>query len=373
MTTATTPEAAVKTVHDSLMATLEQAAQANKQAETPSETNGQSEPKATDGNSESKETPKTTEKSEDNNKEVKVEIQKEKTPKAETAKAKKFWEKSGKSKEKETTATKTEVIDYESKYKELEAQFSSLKSEREKAELTAEAKLAKKIAESGGIDKLLGRLQTENPSNKTFDQLLKDRTVRSLIKLYGKDHVTDDLIEDQLEKVKDKDVVTQEEMAEAERNFQLQEFNKQLDEFKPEQSLKAERFAQDLEQAHNNAKGKEFLGLPMTDYRYEQMQQLLNNYYEGKQELTGSDLYEYLFFKANQEEIFENVWSMDRTEKLEAEIEKLQGKENKVGNTRMNDMSTVLSKNEEEYRSLVELVSQTGKAMEQKVAEKIKH
>ena len=30
-------------------------------------------------------------------------------------------------------------------------------------------------------------------------------------------------------------------MAEAERNFQLQEFNKQLDEFKPEQSLKAER------------------------------------------------------------------------------------------------------------------------------------
>jgi len=358
-----TAETTARAAQAGLMATLERAAEEQSKLNNPSVENGQSVSKEAEAKVEPKvEEPKVEPKSEDK-KEVKVETPKEKTPKA--SKAKKFWE-SPKSDDKPVE----ETVDWSSKYKELESQYSSLKTEREQISSSPEAKLAKKIAEHGGIDKLLGKIQSVNPANKTNEQLLKDRVVRSLEEMLGKDSVTEDLIEEQLEKVKDKDIITQKQLADDERRMQFEVFNKELDEFKPEQSIKAERFGQDLMATHNSILGKEILGLPVSEYRHKQMEAEIEAYTNGTKELKGSDLYEYLYFKANQGEIFENVWNMDRTEKLEEEISKMQGADVKVGNTRMTDMGTVLSGKEEDYQGLLEAVSQTTKAMEQKVAER---
>jgi hypothetical protein len=357
-----TAETSARAAQSSLMETLEKAAQRQGQANNPSAENGQSASQETEVKVDPKaETAKVDQKT-DESKDVKVETPKEKKA---AKPAKKFWE-APKGEEKKSE----EVVDWGVKYKELENQYSSLKAEREQSSSTPEAKLAKKIAEHGGIDKLIGKIQAVNPTNKTNDQLLKDRVVRSLEEMLGKEAVTQDIIEEQLEKVKDKDIITQKQLADDERRLQLEVFNKEMDEFKPEQSLKAEKFASDLTATHNSTLGKEILGLPVTEYRHKQMEAEIEAYSKGTKELTGSDLYEYLYFKAHQGEIFENVWNMDRTEKLEEEISKLQGQDVKVGNTRMTDMGTVLSKKEEDLRGLLDAVGQTSRAMEQKVAER---
>ena len=102
------------------------------------------------------------------------EIPKVETPKAEKkeeAKAEKpvkekFW----KSKQDEKSKSGTpESENWQSKYADLEKEYSSLKTQREQEAESAEIKFAKKIKDAGGIDKLLSTLKASNPSSKTAE------------------------------------------------------------------------------------------------------------------------------------------------------------------------------------------------------------
>lgn len=304
-------------------------------------------------------------------KEVVKEVKKPKEPKAEKGTEEvvakpKFWE----SKEKQEVGTPEEV-DYTAKYQELEKQFNELKAQKEQVENNQEIKFAKKIKEAGGINKLINNLKSADPSNKSSEQLLKDRVTRALEGIHGKDVVTEDMVEEQLDKVNEKDVLSLQEMIEAERKHQSEIFNKELEEYKPTESFEAESFAKDLEVMHSSSLGKEILGLAVTPDRQKKMEQVIEDYSKGNRKLTGSQLYEALYFLEHKGEIFDNVIENYGTSKIEAAVARVTGSEKRVSANRTADTGAVVTSAEEQARE--EMMNQflaPVRDAHQKIAEK---
>jgi len=278
----------------------------------------------------------------------------------------KFWE----SKEKVESGTPEEV-DYTAKYQELEKQFNELKAQKEQVENNQEIKFAKKIKEAGGINKLISNLKSADPSNKSSEQLLKDRVTRALEGIHGKELVTEDMVEEQLDKVNEKDVLSLQEMIEAERKHQSEQFNKELEEFKPTESFEAESFAKDLEATHNSSLGKEILGLAVTPDRQKKMEQIIEDYSKGNRKLTGSQLYEALYFLEHKGEIFDNVIESYGTSKIEAAVAKVTGSEKRVSANRTADTGAVVTSAEEQEReAMINQFLGPVRDAHQKIAEK---
>lgn len=287
----------------------------------------------------------------DTPKEEVKEVKKPKEPKVEKVEEAKveakpkFWE----SKEKVESGT-PEVEDYATKYKELETKFNELKTQKEKAESNPEIKFAQKIKEAGGINQLISKIKSQDPSNKTPDQLLTERVTRTLEGIHGKDLVTEDLIEEQMDKVNQRDVLAINDMIEAERKYQSDIFNKELEEYKPTESIEAESFAKDLEATHTSSLGKEILGLAVTPDRQKKMEQVIEDYSKGSRKLTGSQLYEALYFLEHKGEIFDNVIENYGTGKIEAAVAEVKGSKIRVSANRTADTGAAVTSAEEQDR-----------------------
>ncbi len=306
------------------------------------------------------------------------EIPKVETPKAETPKVEKkeeakvekpvkekFW----KSKAKEESNSGTpEVENWQAKYSDLEKEYSSLKTQREQEAESAEIKFAKKIKDAGGIDKLLSTLKTSDPSSKSATELLKERTVRSLEKMYGKENITEDLIEDQLERIEQLDVITKDNMIQEERKFQLEAYNKEIEEFKPSSAKEAESFARDIEAAYNESLGKELIGLPVTEDRQKRMETLISDYSKGIKKLEGKQLYEALFFLEHKDEIFDNIIETYGNAKIEDTIAKVKGSEIRVGNTITPSMGSEDTPEVQNYNALRAQLGKTAQNMQEQLA-----
>ena len=278
----------------------------------------------------------------------------------------KFWE----SKEDSKVGT-PEEIDYVSKYKELESKFNELKTQKEQVENNPEIKFAKKIKEAGGINNLISKLKSEDPSNKSPEKLLIERVTRTLEGIHGKDMVTEDMIEEQMDKVNQRDVLAINDMIEAEKKYQTEIFNKELDEFKPSESLEAESFAKDLEAMHTSSLGKEILGLAVTPDRQQKMEQIIEAYSKGERKLTGSNLYEALYFLEHKGEIFDNVIKNYGTAKIEAAVAKVEGSERRVSAGRTADTGAVVKSAEEQDREeMMNLFLGPVREAQQKLAQK---
>lgn len=355
------PETEVVTPHQSLMKTLEKAA-GTVFKETQSDT-GQNE----------LETKVEATKAEPIEKvaETKVEAPvKEEVKKADVKKAEKkpkFWE----SKEKSAEApTATEVVDWASKLKETETTYAKRIAELE-SKLNSEAyKRFEEVSEGGNIDDLLADIANTNPNKKSFDQLLKDRTVRSLAKMYGEDKITEDLIEEQLELVKSKDAVTLDEMVESEKRFQMENYNSKIEKFKSPKTKEAENFAKDLETYHKDIVGKEIHGLPVAADRHKRMENLIESYSKGEKQLKGQDLYDALFFLEHKGEIFDNVLETYGTASVDEAVAQVKGSELRVGNTITGEMGVAETQAERDYKNMRSKIGQTAKLIEQKAAEK---
>jgi len=277
----------------------------------------------------------------------------------------KFWAK----KDADTPAPTTEQVDWVSKYKELESNLNKTKQEYESKLNSESYKRFQEISESGNIDELIAEIAHTNPKKKSTDELLRDRTIRSLAKMYGEDKVTEDLIEEQLELVKNKDVVTLDDMAEAERKFQLETFNSKLEKFKSPKSKDAELLAQEIEKYHESINGKEVHGLPVTADRQKRMDTLIESYSKGERKLSGQELYDALYFLEHKAEIFDNILEEYGTSKIEDAIASVKGSEIRVGNTRTTDMGSVKSAEETNYEALRKSVGTTTAEMEKRLAQ----
>lgn len=292
-------------------------------------------------------------------------VEKKEEAKAEKPVKEKFW----KSKQDEKSKSGTpEVENWQSKYADLEKEYSSLKTQREQEAESAEIKFAKKIKDAGGIDKLLSTLKTSDPSSKTATELLKERTVRSLEKMYGKENITEDLIEDQLERIEQLDVITKDNMIQEERKFQSENYNKEIEEFKPSSAKEAESFARDIEAAYNESLGKELIGLPVTEDRQKRMETLISDYSKGIKKLEGKQLYEALFFLEHKDEIFDNIIETYGNSKIEDTIAKVKGSEIRVGNTITPSMGSEDAPEVQNYNALRAQLGKTAQNMQEQLA-----
>ena len=292
-------------------------------------------------------------------------VEKKEEVKAEKPVKEKFW----KSKQDEKSKSGTpEVENWQSKYADLEKEYSSLKTQREQEAESAEIKFAKKIKDAGGIDKLLSTLKTSDPSSKTATELLKERTVRSLEKMYGKENITEDLIEDQLERIEQLDVITKDNMIQEERKFQSENYNKEIEEFKPSSAKEAESFARDIEAAYNESLGKELIGLPVTEDRQKRMETLISDYSKGIKKLEGKQLYEALFFLEHKDEIFDNIIETYGNSKIEDTIAKVKGSEIRVGNTITPSMGSEDAPEVQNYNALRAQLGKTAQNMQEQLA-----
>lgn len=356
------PETEVASPHQNLMKTLEKAA-ATAFKETQTDT-GQSAPET---KVEVKQAEPIVEKPVA---ETKVETPvKEEVKKAETKKSEKkpkFWE----SKEKVSEGTpKVETTDWSAKLKETEATYAKRIAELESKLNSESYKRFEEVSEGGNIDDLLADIANTNPNKKSFDQLLKDRTVRSLAKMYGEDKITDELIEEQLELVKSKDAVTLDEMVESEKRFQMENYNSKVDKFKSPKTKEAESFAKDLETYHKEIVGKEIHGLPVAQDRHKRMENLIESYSKGEKQLKGQDLYDALFFLEHKGEIFDNVLETYGTASIDEAVAQVKGTEIRVGNTITGEMGIAKTQAETDYEAMRAKIGQTAKLMEQKAAE----
>lgn len=296
-------------------------------------------------------------------KEEKVKAEPKAEPKAKKAK---FWE-SKEVKETENSGT-PEVENWQNKFLDLEKEYTTLKTKREQEAESAELKIAQKIKDAGGIEKLLTNLKSSDPTTKSSEVLLRERTVRSLEKMYGKENVTEDLIEDQMYRIEQLDVITKENIIQEERKNQLEIFNKEIEDFKPSGAKEAENFARDIEAAHMESLGKELIGLPVTEDRQKKMEQLISDYSKGTKKLEGKQLYEALFFLEHKGEIFDNIIREYGSEKIEDAISKVKGSEIRVGNTITPSMGSSDSEEVQNYNALRGQISQTTQKMQEQLA-----
>jgi len=346
-----------ETPHGNLMKTLERAAAA-KQLENQADT-GQSAPE-TKAETKVAEQPKVVEQkvAEEKVEAAKPEvIKKEKKPK--------FWESKDAVVKKEAP-----IVDWESKLKETESTYAKRIAELESKLNSESYKRFEEVSEGGNIDDLLADIANTNPNKKSFDQLLKDRTVRSLAKMYGEDKITEDLIEEQLDLVKSKDAVTLDEMVESEKRFQMETYNSKIDKFKSPKTKEAEMLASDLESYHKEVIGKEIHGLPVADDRHKRMTNLIESYSKGEKQLKGQDLYDALFFLEHKAEIFDNVLETYGTASVDEAVAQVKGSEIRVGNTITGEMGVAKTREERDYENMRSKIGETARLMEQKFAER---
>jgi len=346
--------------HESLMAAMESNAARAKQESSTTDT-GQNAPETTVVEEKvEKPIEKPIEKKVE--KEAKVEKEVEEKPKKE-----KFW----KSKEVAQTETPAQTNDYEAKYKELETNYSKVKQDYESKLKDYESKIESEqykqfleIQKNGTVDDILSELATGNPSKKTYNELVRDMTIRSLSKKYTAEELNDDLIESEIEKLDTLPSVMVDGMAEAEKKIQLDQWNSTKEKFKSQGSKEAESFAKDLIDTHSNIVGKELYGLPVTKDRQQRMDAKLEAYSKSGK-MDAQELYKALFFLEHEAEIFDNVIESYGNSKVEETIAKVKGSEIRMGNTRTTNSGEVKTPEQEHYEALINSVGTTVRMLEE--------
>lgn len=228
---------------------------------------------------------------------------------------------------------------------ELEKREADYKAELESEEYT-KFKDVKKV----GVEKYVSEIVAKNPMKKTSENLLTDAAKRALNNFYGEgsEEITQDMIEEQIDILKNQGHILLDKVVNEEKNIQLKEYSEGLNILKAEDTNRSDSLAKDIEEYVGSLKGKDIDGLPVTEDRLKEVQKEIEDYSKGTKQLSGKDLIDFIYYKRFKGEIFDTLLDEYGTSKIEEAVAQVKGSQVRVSTTTPSTGSATLSKEEQQ-------------------------